>query len=37
VIFRPSGTEPVIRVFAESTDESKAKALVEKYAKMLKG
>ena len=37
VIFRPSGTEPVIRVFAESTDENKAKALVEKYEKMLKG
>ncbi len=36
VIFRPSGTEPVIRVFAESTDENKAKALVEKYEKMLK-
>ncbi|MBD3390069.1 phosphoglucomutase, partial [Candidatus Micrarchaeota archaeon] len=37
VIFRPSGTEPVIRVFAESTDENKAKALVEKYEKLLSG
>jgi phosphomannomutase/phosphoglucomutase len=36
VIFRPSGTEPVIRVFAESTSEGKAKALVEKYEKMLR-
>ena len=31
VIFRPSGTEPVIRVFAESTDENKAKELVKEY------
>ncbi|MBD3417531.1 phosphoglucosamine mutase, partial [Candidatus Micrarchaeota archaeon] len=31
VIFRPSGTEPVIRVFAESTDENKAKELVREY------
>ena len=37
VIFRPSGTEPVIRVFAESTSEDEAKALVQKYEKMLKG
>lgn len=36
VIFRPSGTEPLIRVFAESTSEEKAKALVEKYEKMLR-
>jgi phosphoglucosamine mutase len=36
VIFRPSGTEPLIRVFAESTNEEKAKALVEKYEKLLK-
>ncbi|MFP3950253.1 MAG: phosphoglucosamine mutase [Candidatus Micrarchaeia archaeon] len=31
VIFRPSGTEPVIRVFAESTDEKKANELVKEY------
>lgn len=37
VIFRPSGTEPVIRVFGESTSEGKARALVEKYEKLLKG
>ena len=36
VIFRPSGTEPLIRVFAESTNEEKAKELVEKYEKLLK-
>lgn len=36
VIFRPSGTEPLIRVFAESTSEEKAKALVAKYEKLLK-
>lgn len=35
VIFRPSGTEPVIRVFAESTSEAEAKALVEKYEKLI--
>ena len=35
VIFRPSGTEPVIRVFAEATSEAAARALVEKYEKML--
>jgi phosphomannomutase len=37
VIFRPSGTEPLIRVFAESTSEEKAKGLVEKYEKLLQG
>ncbi len=36
VIFRPSGTEPLIRVFAESTSEEKAKALVEEYEKLLR-
>jgi len=37
VILRPSGTEPVLRVFAEATSEAKAKELVEKYEKMLRG
>jgi phosphomannomutase/phosphoglucomutase len=36
VIVRPSGTEPLVRVFAESTDENKAKKLVEEYEKKLK-
>ena len=31
VIVRPSGTEPLVRVFAESTDENKAKELVKEY------
>lgn len=31
VIVRPSGTEPLVRVFAESTDEEKAKELVKEY------
>lgn len=37
VIVRPSGTEPLVRIFAESTDENKAKRLVEEYEKKLKG
>lgn len=33
VLIRKSGTEPIVRVFAESKDEAKARALVERYVK----
>lgn len=33
VLIRKSGTEPIVRVFAESKDEAKAKALVERFTK----
>jgi phosphomannomutase/phosphoglucomutase len=33
VLIRKSGTEPIVRVFAESKDEAKAKALADKYVK----
>lgn len=35
LIVRPSGTEPLVRVFAESTNKEKADALVKEYEKRL--
>ncbi len=37
VIVRPSGTEPLVRVFAESTDKEKAEKLVKEYEGKLSG
>ncbi len=36
VLVRPSGTEPLIRVFAESDTQDKADSLLKKYAKIVK-
>lgn len=36
VLIRPSGTEPLIRIYAESGDEEKAKKIAEKYKKIIK-
>ena len=35
VLIRPSGTEPIYRIYAEARDEDKLKEKVEKYRKML--
>ena len=35
VLVRPSGTEPVVRIFAESTDQEGADQLVRKFAKVV--
>ena len=35
VLIRPSGTEPIIRVYAESKDASKAREMAEKFRKMV--
>jgi len=35
VLIRPSGTEPIIRVYAESKDASKAREMAEKYRRMV--
>lgn len=35
VLVRPSGTEPIFRIFAESKDRDKAERLVEKYKELL--
>ena len=37
VLIRPSGTEPIIRVFAESDDLQKVNALLKKFVKIVKG
>ncbi|HVP23692.1 MAG TPA: phosphoglucosamine mutase [Conexivisphaerales archaeon] len=37
VIVRPSGTEPLVRVFSESTDEEKAEELFERYFTLVEG
>ncbi len=31
LLIRPSGTEPLLRIFAESRDEERARAIVQKY------
>jgi len=36
VLIRPSGTEPIIRIYAESSDEEKAKEIAEKYKRIIK-
>lgn len=36
VLIRPSGTEPIIRIYAESRDEEKARRMAEKYKNMVK-
>ena len=36
ILFRGSNTEPIIRIFAESTTKKKAKELVAKYVEMLR-
>jgi phosphomannomutase/phosphoglucomutase len=36
VLIRPSGTEPVVRIFAESETREKADALLKKFAKVVK-
>ena len=35
VLIRPSGTEPIIRIYAESKDKKKAEKLVEKYKNLI--
>lgn len=37
VLVRPSGTEPIIRVYAEAGSKARADALAEQYSEMLKG
>ena len=37
VLVRPSGTEPIVRVFAESDSQEKAEGLMKKHAKLVKG
>jgi phosphomannomutase/phosphoglucomutase len=36
VLVRPSGTEPLVRIFAESDGQEKADALVKKFTKVVK-
>jgi len=36
VLVRPSGTEPIIRIFAESDSQEKADQLVKKFARLVK-
>ncbi|MCD6512984.1 MAG: phosphoglucosamine mutase [Thermoplasmata archaeon] len=36
VLIRPSGTEPIIRIYAESMDEEKARKMAERYRNMIK-
>lgn len=36
VLIRPSGTEPIIRIYAESADEEKAKEIAERYKEIIK-
>jgi phosphomannomutase/phosphoglucomutase len=36
ILIRPSGTEPIIRVYAEARSREQADALAERYSKMLK-
>jgi len=36
VLIRPSGTEPIIRIYSQSKDESIATKMAEKYKKMIK-
>ena len=36
VLIRPSGTEPIIRIYAEAKNETRAKQLAEKYKNFLK-
>ena len=36
VLIRPSGTEPIIRIFAESNEEEKANAVIKKFSKIVK-
>jgi phosphomannomutase / phosphoglucomutase len=36
VLVRPSGTEPIVRIFAESDTQEKADSLLKKFAKMVK-
>jgi phosphomannomutase / phosphoglucomutase len=36
VLIRPSGTEPIVRIFAESQSQEKADQLVKKFAKIVK-
>jgi len=36
VLVRPSGTEPIIRIFAESDQEEKAAAAIKKFSKIVK-
>jgi len=36
VLVRPSGTEPIIRIFAESESQAKAEALMNRFAKLVK-
>lgn len=37
VLVRPSGTEPIVRIFAESDAQEKADLLVKRFAKVVKG
>jgi phosphomannomutase/phosphoglucomutase len=37
VLVRPSGTEPIVRIFAESDSQDKADLLVKRFAKVVKG
>ena len=36
ILIRPSGTEPVIRVFAESNDKTKLEDITDKYSELIK-
>ena len=36
VLFRPSGTEPIFRVYAESSSEKRVKELIEKHKLLVK-
>lgn len=36
VLVRPSGTEPIVRIFAESNSEDKAEAALKKFSKIVK-
>jgi len=36
VLVRPSGTEPIIRIFTEAETQEKASTLLNKYAKLVR-
>ena len=36
VLFRPSGTEPIFRIYAESSSEETVRELIEEHKKLVK-